>query len=155
MPPSARHRTVEMLAERLRNADAVTAGLLYDVISETCRRLPALRRTKSFDRLEHLIQSDAWTDAVLALLALELPQWQLRRVAYDEGEWHCALSRQPELPDWFDQPVEACHTDLALAILSAFVDVQRFDTSSAGTSAPAFPGKETPVYLPFCCDNFS
>ena len=27
-------------------------------------------------------------------------QWQVRRIVYDAGEWHCALSRQRELPDW-------------------------------------------------------
>jgi hypothetical protein len=154
MPLPARHRAVEKLAGRLRDADAVTAELLSDVIGEACWRMPAVRRTKSFDRLEQLIQSGAWTDAVLALLALELPQWQVRRIAYDAGEWHCALSRQRDLPDWFDQPVEACHTDLALAILSALVDVQRFGISSTGTGVPAFP-TEAPFYLPFCCDNFS
>jgi hypothetical protein len=155
MSPPTRHRAVDMLAERLRDADAVSAELLSDVIREACRRLPSVRRTKSFDRLEQLIQSGAWTDAVLTLLALELPQWQVRRIVYDTGEWHCSLSRLRELPDWFDQPVEACHTDLSLAILSAIVDVQRFGASSAATSVPAFPRTDTPLYLPLCCDNFS
>jgi len=41
----------------------------------------------------------------LALIDLELPPWQVRRIAYDEGEWHCALSRQRELPDWLDQSI--------------------------------------------------
>ena len=34
-----------------------------------------------------------------------------------------------ELPDWLDQSIEARHTDLPLAILSAFVDAQRIRAS--------------------------
>jgi hypothetical protein len=143
------------LAVRIRDANAVTAELLSDVIREACWRLPSVRRTKSFDRPDHLIQSCAWTDAALALLALELPQWQIRRIVCDAGEWHCALSRQREIPDWLDQPVEACHTGLSLAILSALVDVQRLDTSSTVISVPSSPRTDTPYYLPFCCDNFA
>jgi len=76
-------------------------------------------QTEKTRRIERLIGSEAWTDSALALIDLELPQWQVRRIAYDEGEWHCALSRQRELPEWLDQSVEAHHADLALAILSA------------------------------------
>jgi hypothetical protein len=107
-----------------------------------------------FSRIERLIQANAWTDVVLALLELELPQWRLRRIAYDEGEWHCALSRQRELPDWLDQSIEARHADLPLAILSAFVDVKRAGTQPAWTSAPSAPRAVT-LYTPMCCDNFS
>ena len=83
-----------------------------------------------------MIQLRAWTDAALALIDLELPLWQVRRIAYDEGEWHCALSRERELPDWLDQSIEARHTDLALAILSAFVEAQRISAPSSQTSVP-------------------
>jgi len=147
-------QTTSHLAGKIRSAPVVTAALLSDVC-EACWRLPSVRRTKDFDRLTQLIQSCAWTDAALALLALELPQWQLRRMVYDAGEWHCALSRQRELPSCFDQPVEACHTDLTLAILSALVDAQGVDTFPVeSTSVPAAPRKQ-PFYLPLCCDNFS
>jgi hypothetical protein len=143
------------LSGKIRDADAVTAELLTEVIREICSRLPSVQRTKDFQRLEQYIQLGAWTDAVLALLALELPQWQVRRIVYDAGEWHCALSCQRELPDWIDQSVECCHPDLSLAILSALVDVQRVGTFPTETaSAPTFPRAE-PLYMPFCCDNFA
>ena len=143
------------LAGRIRDADAVTAELLSEVIREACSRLPSVRRTQHFKQLEQYIQSCAWTDAALVLLALELPQWQVRRIVYDSGEWHCALSRQRELPDWVDQSVEACHPDLALAILSALVDVQCVGTFPTETaSVPPFRRME-PLYVPFCCDNFA
>jgi hypothetical protein len=136
------------LDDRLHDAPAVTADLMSDVIGATSRRLPP--------RIERLIECGAWTDAALALLELELPQWQLRRLAYDEGEWHCALSRQRELPEWLDdRSIESHHADLALAILSAFVDARRKAAPPSRTSVPAAPRAATPVYEPACCDNFA
>ena len=82
---------------------------MSDIVAETCRRFPSAGQSGKTARIERLIQSGAWTDAALALIDLELPQWQIRRIAYDEGEWHCALSRQRELPDWLDQSIEARH----------------------------------------------
>ena len=84
-----------------------------------------VRRTRDFARLEEFIRSGAWTDAALCLLALEAPQWRIRQIVHDDGEWHCMLSRVRELPDWLDQPAEARHGDLCLAILSALVDAKR------------------------------
>jgi hypothetical protein len=136
------------LSDRLHDAPAVTADLVSEVIGKPSRRLPP--------RIERLIECGAWTDAARALLELELPQWQLRRLAYDEGEWHCALSRQRELPEWLDdRSVESQHADLSLAILSAFVDAQCKSAPSNRTSVPAAPRAATPLYEPACCDNFA
>jgi hypothetical protein len=143
------------LEDRLRDAHAVTAELLSEVISEACWRFPPVRRTEKTARIERLIRSGAWTDAALALVELELPQWQVRRLVYDEGEWHCALSRQRELPDWLDQSIEARHADLSLAILSAFVDAQRISAPSIRTSVPTVPREANQLYEPVCCDNFA
>ena len=143
------------LIDRLHHADAVTAGLMSEIIGATCRRFPSVGQTAKTARIERLIGAEAWTDAALALIDLELPQWQLRRIAYDEGEWHCALSRQRELPEWLDQPVEARHADLALALLSAFVEAQRTDTPSNRTSVPTVPQDTNAFYAPVCCDNFA
>ena len=79
---------------------------MAEFIGNACRRFPSAGQTEKTARIERLIRSGAWTDAALALLDLELPQWQLRRIAYDQGEWYCALSRQRELPDWLDQSIE-------------------------------------------------
>ena len=102
-----------------------------------------------------MIGSGAWTDAALALIELELPQWQVRRIAYDEGEWYCALSRERELPEWLDQSIEARHADLPLALLGAFVDAQRIAAPSSRTSVPAVPHQASTSYEPVCCDNFA
>ena len=101
-----------------------------------------------------MIGSGAWTDAALALIDLELSLWQVRRIAYDEGEWYCALSRERELPDWLDRSIESHHADLALAILSAFIDAQRIASPRSSTSVPAVPREANPLYEPACCDNF-
>jgi hypothetical protein len=143
------------LGDRLRDAGCVTAEFLADIIHVACRRFPSQGQTAKTARIERLIQSCAWTDAALALLDLELPQWQVRRIAYDQGEWYCALSRQRELPDWLDQSIESRHADLALAILSAFVEAQRTSAPSSRPSVPAVRLDTNPIYEPVCSDNFA
>jgi hypothetical protein len=143
------------LGDRLQYADAVTAGLMAEIIGAACRHFPSVGQTTKTLRIERLIGSQAWTDAALALIELELPQWQLRRIIYDEGEWHCALSRQRELPEWLDQSVESHHADLPLALLSAFVEARRTDAPSSRTSVPTVPQDANAFYQPVCCDNFA
>jgi hypothetical protein len=154
MPPLSKHRDPGELDDRLREAHAVTSELIAEIIAETCRRFPSVGQTAKTARIERLIQTAAWTDAALALIDLELPLWQVRRIAYDEGEWYCALSRERELPDWLDRSVESHHADLALAILGAFVDAQRIASPRSSTSVPAVPRDANPLYEPVCCDNF-
>jgi hypothetical protein len=151
---SEHHDPLE-LDDRLRDAHAVTSELIAEVIGETCRRFPSVGQTEKTAKIERLIGSGAWTDAALALIDLELPQWQVRRIAYDEGEWYCALSRERELPDWLDRSIESRHADLALAILSAFVDAQRIAAPRSTTSGPTVPRDANPLYEPVCCDNFA
>src|ERR1700736_2212594 len=155
MPLLSEHHDSGELSDRLRDAHAVTTDLISEIVGETCRRFPSVGQTEKTARIERLIGSEAWTDAALALIDLELPQWQVRRIAYDEGECHCALSRQRELPEWLDQSVEAHHADLALAILSAFVDVQRVTAPSSRTSVPTVPRDVNPLYEPVLSDNFA
>jgi hypothetical protein len=142
------------LTDRLRDAHAVTGALLSEVIAGACRRFPSAGQTAKTARIQQLVGSGAWTDAALALIDLELPMWQLRRIAYDEGEWHCALSRERELPDWLDRSIEARHVDLALAILSAFVDARRLSAPSSRTSVPTVSRDANRLYEPVCCENF-
>jgi hypothetical protein len=151
----AEHEHAPDLPDWLRTASTVTAEMLSDVIGSVCRRFPSAGQPEKTVQIERLMASEAWTDAVLALIACELPQWQVRRIAYDEGEWHCALSRQRELPDWLDQSIEAHHADLPLAILCAFVDARLASLPSSRTSAPAGRRDANQFYEPLCCDNFS
>lgn len=148
------HLVSEELICRLRDAHAVTSELLEDVIRGTCWRFLSIRQAENSARLKRLMNSGAWTDAVLALIELELPQWQVRRIVYDAGQWHCALSRQRELPDWLDQSIEACHADLSLAILLAFAEARRVGASPIMASVPSVPCVANALYTAVCCDNF-
>ena len=143
------------LDDRLRDADAVTRELISEVVGATCRRFPSIGQSEKTARIEQLIGSEAWTDLALALIDLELPQWQVRRIAYDEGEWYCALSRQRELPEWLDQSIEAHHADLPLAILSAWVEAQRIAAPSSRTSVPVVPREASALYGALLTDNFA
>src|SRR5258708_3395236 len=149
------HPDARELGDRLRDADGVTAELMSEIIGATCRRFPSLGQTEKTARIERLIYSNAWTDAALALIDLELPLWQVRRIIYDEGEWYCALSRERELPDWLDRSIEANHADLALAILSAYAEAQCVSAPSSKTSVPPVPRAVNLLYEPVCTDNFA
>jgi hypothetical protein len=155
MLPLSDHHDAGLLSDRLRDADAVTAKLMSELVGTTCRRYPSVGQAAKTARIERLIGSQAWTDVALALIDLELPQWQVRRITYDEGEWHCALSRAREIPDWLDQSIETRHSDLPLAILSAYLDARYISAPSHRTSVPIAPRDANAFYTPFCCDNFA
>jgi hypothetical protein len=142
------------LSERLHGTQTVSRQLMLDIIDQACRRFPSLGQNERSARVLRLIDAEAWTDAALALMELELPLWQVRRIAYDEGEWYCALSRERELPDWLDTVVEARHADLALALLSAFAEAQMLTTQTSRPSVPSVPAP-APLYEPVGCDNFA
>ncbi len=154
MPLLREHRRPPVLGDRLRDARAMTPGLMSEIVAASCRRFPSMGQSERTARIERLIGSEAWTDAALALIELELPLWQVRRIAYDEGEWYCALSRERELPDWLDRSIEVRHADLALAILGAFVEAQRIAAPASRPSVPAVAREANPLYEPVCCDNF-
>src|SRR5208282_5273126 len=81
------------------------SGVFAKVMAAACQRLPALSRTDKAGRLAHLLDAGAWTEAALALIELELPGWTVRRLIYENGEWFCSLSRQPNVPLTLDDSV--------------------------------------------------
>src|SRR5437868_14680940 len=145
------HRDPGELVDRLRNAPEANATLMAEIVDIACRRFTSSEKSA---RVEQLIRSGAWTDAALALIDLELPLWLVRRLAYDAGEWYCALSRERELPDWLDQSIETRHADLSLAILSAFVEARRISDGESRTSVPAVNHTALDFYEPLSADNF-
>jgi hypothetical protein len=154
MIAALRHYEPLSLSDRLCNAHAMTRPLMLDIIEHACRRLPSLGQSERSARIMRLIDVEAWADAALALMKLELPLWQVRRIVYDEGEWHCALSRERELPDWLDAAVEARHADLALALLSAFVEVEALVLEVSRPSVPTVRPAPDPFHEPVGCENF-
>jgi hypothetical protein len=138
------------LAARVNRSRAVTSELLIEIITQACIRFPAHgHATKA--AFDQLVACGAWTDAVLLLLQLELPQWKLRRIIHEDREWHCLLSKQPQFPLGFDDGEEAAHEVLPLAILIAFIKA-RSAVASAATSVPQL---SVPHNCTVCCDNFA
>ena len=142
----------DRLNDQLRLAPALTPDHLFsNVIAHACTHL----RAEKTNRIYRLIEAGVWVDAALALIALELPAWKLRRLVYEDGEWLCSLSRQPNLPAALDDTADATHEVLPLAILSAFVEARRRTGAMRETSLPTVPPvRRTPGYA-ICCDNFS
>jgi len=154
MTAALRRFSPPSLSQQLRAAAAMTRPLMLDIIDNACRRFPSLGQSERTVRVMRLVDAEAWADAALALIELELPMWQVRRIAYDQGEWHCALSRERELPDWLDAAVEARHADLALALLSAFVEVQALAVEVSRPSVPTVRPAPDSFYEPVGCENF-
>ena len=98
-------------------APALAPELVLKVVEHACLRLPSLRSSGKAAGIDRLIASGAWLDAAFALIELELPNWKVRRVVFEDCEWLCSLSRQPNMPVVIDDPVEARHEILSLAIL--------------------------------------
>lgn len=143
------------LAEQLRHAPSVTADLVSAVIAEACTRLPALDKSGPVARLHRLIAAGAWSDAALALIALELPTWTLRRLVYEDSEWLCSLSRNPTMPVALDDSAEASHPEMPLSILSAFVEARRMTSATRAARAASAPRIAPQSACTACCDNFA
>jgi hypothetical protein len=140
----------------VQRAQKVTPALMADVLAVVGERYSVSPSLASARQIWALLQAEAWTDAALALLDLELPQWKLRRIAYDDGEWRCCLGKQWPLPEWLDDTVDVGHPVLPLAILDAMIEAR----AVAQTSVAAAPRSVPPVRLPrdaayLCCDNFA
>lgn len=155
MTVAFRHFDPPSLSDSLRIAQGMTRPLMLEIIDKACRRFPSLGQSERTARVMRLIDAEAWTEATLALMELELPLWHVRRIAYDEGEWHCALSRERELPDWLDTAIEGCHGDLAVALMSAFVEVQALAVNAPRPSVPNVRPAPDLLYERVACENIS
>jgi hypothetical protein len=142
------------LQEQLRQAQTITPDVMADVIARACLRLQAHRATVK-ERITRLIESEAFVDATLALLELELPQWKLRRLINEDGEWYCALSKHLGLPTELDDMAEANHENLPLAIVSAFVEARHRSLTAVEGRPKSVPRVRPSQDYVICCDNFA
>jgi hypothetical protein len=152
---SQRSERLATLAAQVSAADEATTQLFSEIVVATARRLWTPGEAAKAIQLHDLIEAGALTQAALGLIELELPLWKLRRIAYDEGEWHCAMSRQRELPEWLDQAVEARHASLTLAILSAYLETATQIELSREPSRPSVPQVRAEQFEPLYCENFA
>jgi hypothetical protein len=142
----------DRLTEQLRLSPALKPDhLISNVIVHACARIPAEKAA----RIDQLIEAGAWSDAALALVELELPAWKLRRLVYEDGQWLCSLSKQPNLPAALDDTADASHEVLPLAILTAFVEARRRASAMRETSLHTVPQVTRTSGYAVCCDNFS
>jgi len=140
--------------DMLRPEPIAISDMFRKIIADTGVRLRASRGAGAFARIDQLVEAAAWTDAALALIEIELPSWRVRRLACEDGEWVCSLSRLPNLPFELDDTVDERHEVLPLAILRAFREARRRACPSlAATSAVPRLGA-VPDQM-FCCENFS
>jgi hypothetical protein len=144
----------DRLDEELRVASQLDRSLFTKIIVGACRRIAVLSKSEESARIERLIEAGAWTDAVLAVIALELPDWRLRRLEYDSGQWFCALSRGPNLPAMLDDTADANHELMPLAILRAFFQARRVAEIAPRAISPA-PQASAGTGNIICCDNFA
>ena len=147
------HVPLAALDRALHHAREPTLDLLAKIIGGAGSRVSLLAKTKTFNRLIEFAKIGAWTDAAFALIALELPLWRVRRLAYEDGEWLCSLSYQTNLPIEIDDCVEATHEVLPLAMLRAFVEAcgrRRAMQESVSTVPHIQPWPEQII----CCENY-
>ena len=144
---------LDVLQERLRGAGTLTPELMAQLVAGAGQRLQAPHPIAKA-RIVRLIESGAFADATLALLELELPQWKLRRLVHEDGEWHCALSRQLALPAELDDMAEGRHEDLSLAILDAFIEARRRRFAASKLQPRSVPRVGPARGHAVCCDNF-
>jgi hypothetical protein len=145
---------LDRLDDELLAAPEAARAVFAKIIGSACSRIPVLGKSGKAARMERLIESGAWTDAAMALVESELPGWKLRRLVYENGEWFCSLSRQPNMPADLDDSADAVHQVLPLAILRAFVEARR--RSKVATDAtPGIPQLQPAAGGVICCDNFA
>jgi hypothetical protein len=145
-------RQLDQLIEDVRDAPALSRDLFVRIIQDGCARLWNLNG-RGRAHLSRLVEEEAWIDASLVLVELDSPQWKLRRLQREDGEWFCSLSKCPSIPLELDDAAEAHHEDAALAILAAFLEAER-------KAMPEPYGQDhrdigTPQGTLLDCDNFA
>jgi hypothetical protein len=122
---------VALVAKRLRDA---------------CK---SLRPCDTTTHLEVLIDACAWTDATIALMEQELPSWTPRRLIFEDGAWHCSLSRTPFLPLDLDDTADGSGSCPALAMLRAVAEARQ------RPRLPTKPEVRADSCAPILCENFA
>ena len=154
MPLNLRHQPLRDVRERALRAKAATPQLVLDVLTAA----GVDGATPAAHRVRRLVAAQGWTDAALALVEHVLPRWTIARIIFDEGEWHCALTKHWQVPDWLDDAIETRHDALPLAILAAFIEACEADTQPAVRGRRTVPGataQERHALLAVCCENFA
>jgi len=114
-------RKLERLQDHLRRTQVVTPDIISDAIAAASIHSVLSRRAPRFERINRLIEAEAWTEMALAVVELQFPQWKLRRLVYEDGAWHCWLSRQWNAPEWLDDWPDDDHRCSVLFVIPLIV----------------------------------
>jgi hypothetical protein len=142
----------DRLSDTLRGAPSSGADRFAEIAAGSRHGVPVFGKAEKASRVDQLIKAGAWTEAALALIELELPDWKLRRLVYENGEWLCSLSRYPNLTVALDDSADASHEILPMAILQALVEARLSDGADEATSSN--PQIQPAGEFVICCDNF-
>jgi hypothetical protein len=142
----------DRLSDTLRGAPSSGVDRLAEITAGSRKGAPIFGKAEKASRVDQLIKARAWTEAALALIELELPDWKLRRLVYENGEWLCSLSRYPNLAVALDDSIDASHEILPMAILQALVEARLSDGADEATSSN--PQIQPAGEFVICCDNF-
>ena len=153
-PHSQAQIPVEELQRRIQQAQVVTSELVSAVLGMILTRSAAPNRLQNVDRIRRLIHAEAWTDAALALMELDR-RHKLRRLAFDDTEWHCTLGGQWPVPEWLDETVEVVHPVACLAILGALVEAMGSSSPATTSSVPRARPAASEVVASVSCDNYA
>lgn len=127
---------------------SITARML----ANGCARSPAVDRAGKIGHFAQLVEAGAWTDAALLLAELELPEWEVTCLAYENGRWICSLSKQADLG--IDATAHGCHALLPMAILLALIEAHR-SADADKTMLAARPHIGATADVVVCCENFA
>ncbi len=106
-------------------------------------------------RVAALVEAGASVDAALALVEYELPDWEIRRLAREDGKWTCALARDGRLPAEPEAVVEADGDSAPQAIVHAMGAARHADGAVACTHDNRGAENVEPTCgFGVCCDDY-
>jgi len=143
------------LQDSVRRAGHVAPELMREILGAVHARSAAPYRAREVQRIRRLIDAEAWTEVALALVEFDR-SWAVRRIVYEDGEWHCTVGSQWPVPEWLDEAVVFTHELLPLAVVGALLSVPPKGVAGMPptTSVPRF--RLRPSDAPaVSCDNFA
>ena len=148
-------RVPEDLQRAVCRTDLATGEIVSAVLDCTLKHCKTLNRIEQARRIRELIETEAWTDAALAMVALARSR-AVRRLSRDDGEWHCTIGSQWPVPDWLDDTVEFSHAALPLAILGALTEMlgRSPPVNAPAASVPKAPADSRDAIPAVSCDNY-
>jgi hypothetical protein len=143
-----------MLSHANTDTGATSSMSIADHLAAHCQEAGPNGAPNRVERILQFAAAGAWTDAALALLELEQPEWKLRRLVHEDGEWICSLTLRPDLPIELDDVAEAHNALLTLAILDALQGAREKGAPAWGKQAAGASSARAPCAVIPVCDNF-